>query len=63
MEDLKCTIVITGKQNDQGVHVEFEFDPPAKGRLYDGSGVASIVNRIMSTVTSAVDGEDDGDGE
>ncbi|MFU2208194.1 hypothetical protein [Solidesulfovibrio sp. C21] len=54
MRDLKCTIVIRGEQNDSTVSVEFEFDPPVrKDGLYDGSGVASIVQRMMSVVKSS----------
>ncbi|WP_029458209.1 hypothetical protein [Solidesulfovibrio alcoholivorans] len=59
MRDLKCTIVIRGVQNDAAVSVEFEFDPPVKkDGLYDGSGVVSIVQRMMAVVTSSVNDDE-----
>ena len=55
-KDLKCTVIITGVQNEGGAKINVDFDPPIgkEGEDYwGGSGAEIIAGVIMEALSKA----------
>lgn len=55
-KDLKCTVVITGREGDGEASINIEFDPPIGGegkKHWDDSGVEIVAGVIMEALSKA----------